>query len=90
MRVLAVLGVVMLLLNFAHALPKKIAFRVSSTLPINLYGYISIILVYTNLPHVGQSIPIDTLTYQAAFALYIVAMVVFGFIHSLEPHSYHE
>jgi len=84
------LGVVMLLLNFAHALPRNLAFKVSSTLPINLYAYISIILIYTNLPHVGQSIPIDALTYQAAFILYCAAMIIFGFIHLLEPHSYDE
>jgi hypothetical protein len=41
---------ILLVINFGHILPKKIAYHVSSPLTINLISYIAIIFVYSTMP----------------------------------------
>ena len=43
-------GVVLTTMTFLHALPKSVVFNFSSALPMNFIAYISILLVYTDIP----------------------------------------
>ena len=47
--VLFFLGIIFLLLNFEHVLPKKVSYYLSSPLTINLFAYIVIVFVYSSL-----------------------------------------
>jgi len=42
-------GLFLVIVNFVHLFPKKLAFFISSALPINLVAYLTIVIVYTNL-----------------------------------------
>lgn len=81
------LGLLMLILTFLHAVPRKLAFSISSILPVNLFAYVSIILVYTNLPGQLEGIPIDGLTVIAAIALLLSLLTLFGLLHLVLPHA---
>lgn len=86
---LLLLGILMFILNFKHALPRKLAFRISSTLPVNLFAYLAVVLVYSNLPHIAGSngaIPLDGVTALASLLLFISFVVVFGILHLILPH----
>ena len=88
---LLLLGIMMFLLNFKHVLPRKLAFSISSSLPVNLFAYLAIILVYSNLPHIAGSaggIPIDGVTALASLLLLISLIVLFGILHLVMPHEY--
>lgn len=83
------LGILMFILNFKHVLPRKLAFRISSILPVNLFAYLAVVLVYSNLPHIAGSaggIPIDSVTALACLLLFISFIVVFGILHLILPH----
>lgn len=41
---------ILLVVNFSHVLPKKVAYYASSPLTINLISYVVIIFVYSNIP----------------------------------------
>ncbi|MCF7910283.1 hypothetical protein K9L16_01270 [Candidatus Pacearchaeota archaeon] len=45
-----ILGIVILLVNFKHILPEKIARKISSPLTLNIFAYIVILFVYSELP----------------------------------------
>lgn len=88
--VVGILGLALLFFDFFHLLPKKLAFMVSSSLPINLIAYLSIILVYTNLPGaeiLTKPIPLDMVTILATILLFISLIIFFAVIHFLEPKS---
>ncbi|MBW2977379.1 hypothetical protein KY331_00895 [Candidatus Woesearchaeota archaeon] len=74
-------GIWMLLANFFHVLPKKLAFFISSSLPINVIAYVAIVTVYSE-------VPFDLITLNAGLILFIGLMLVFGLIHLIEP-KYH-
>jgi hypothetical protein len=44
---------ILLIVNFGHVLPKKIAYYVSSPLTINLISYLAVIYVYSKMPFDG-------------------------------------
>lgn len=69
--------------EFFHFIPKKLAFLISSSLPVNITAYIIIIAVYT-------AIPLDLTTLIAAIMLFIALMLVFKIIHFFEPISMRE
>ena len=78
---LLVLGIVLFILNFKHALPQKIAFSFSSVLPVNLFAYFSVVVVYSHLSIGREGIPLDALTGIAAVALFLAAATLFGLVH---------
>jgi len=77
-------GVILLITNFFHWLPKKLAFFVSSSLTINLTAYVGIVLVYTNRTG-ANPLPVDWYTILAALLLFAGLWLLFTIIHALEP-----
>lgn len=73
-------GFLLMFTEFFHALPKKLAFFVSSTLPINLIAYLSIVLVYSD-------VPLDLYTLGAAIVIFFILLGVFKLIHMIEPSA---
>lgn len=71
------IGLLMLILNFYHLWPKKIAFNISSATVIYLLGYLGISLTY------GQ-IPLDQNTLISAGAFSLSIIILFTIIQKLE------
>ena len=71
-------GLSLAFIDFFHVLPKRIAFKLSSTLPINFIAFCCIILVYTD-------INIDFITISAFLLFLFFLVVIIGFIHIIEP-----
>lgn len=86
--ILLATGLVLFVLNFTHALPKRLAFSLSSTLPVNLFAYVAVAVVYTNLSLAGGGIPLDAVTGLAAAALFLAAGLVFGLAHLVLRHRH--
>ncbi len=70
----------LLFTEFFHILPKKFAFFVSSSLPVNLIAFFAIILVYSE-------IPLDVYTLISAIVMFVVLLLVFRIIKQLIPKS---
>lgn len=77
------LGLLLLVTNFFHWLPKQLAFFLSGTLQINLLAYLGIVLVYTN--NTGNPLPLDWYTLGAAVLLFFGLWFFFAIIQRLEP-----
>ena len=73
----------LLLVDFFHLIPKRLAFFISSSLPINLIAYLGIVVVYSNFP-------LDNLTILAALVLLVILHILFGLIHFIEPKYKYE
>jgi len=73
-------SIFLLLLNFFHLVSKKFAFGISSALIMNFVGVIAIILVYSD-------ISIDLSLIPAILFLFIVAVLFFWILQSLEPKA---
>ena len=71
-------SIFLLILNFFHLVSKRFAFGISSTLIMNFVGLIGIILVYSD-------IPIDVSLIPAILFLFVVAVLFFWILQSLEP-----
>lgn len=78
--VIAGLALFMLFSDFFHILPKKVAFAVSATLPVNLLAVFSIILVYGNLP-------LDAYTILICIVLYVLLLLLFLGIQKSIPKA---
>lgn len=79
-------GMLLLVTDFFHWLPKKLAFFISSSLPINLMAYIGIVLVYSN--NTGtKPVPLDWYTLAAAVCLFMVLLAFFWLVHLIEPKA---
>jgi len=63
-------GFALLYVNFFRWLPKRLAFFVTSTLPVNLTAYLAIVIVYSN-------IPLDWITILAALIIFFVLLLLF-------------
>lgn len=72
------LGVFLTIIDYFHLVPEKLAFRISSKLPINFLAYVSIILVYTN-------IPLDALTALSFICLLVILSIFVWFVHEISP-----
>ncbi len=72
--IIAAEGFFLLFSNFLHFLPKKIAFFISSPLPINLQAYVAIALVYTK-------VVFDRYVFLAAIVLFFLLL---GFVKLLQ------
>ena len=68
----------LLFTEFFHWLPKKFAFFVSSSLPVNLIAYLAIILVYS-------SIPLDIYTIISGVLLFVLLLLLFKLIYVVVP-----
>lgn len=67
---LFLVGIVMMFVNFSHILPKKIAYLLSSALPINLMAYVMITIIYSK-------VPIDVITIIAAIIFLALLLLIF-------------
>jgi len=67
---LILIALSVLILHFFHVLPKKLAFVISSIIPMNLTAYVAIVIVYMDLP-------LDEFTIAGAliFALFITLVI---------------
>jgi len=77
------LGILMTSVDYWHLLPKKIAYDVSSKLPINFIAYAAIILVYTDRSY----IPLDYITGIAFLFILVVLAILVGMIHLITPKA---
>lgn len=75
-------AVLLFLLNFTHALPKKFAFGISSGLFLNFLGCIAIILVYGD-------ITFDVLLIPAILLIFLFLTIFLSIIEAIEPKSWH-
>jgi len=74
------LAVLFMIILFAHAIPKKASFMISSPLTIYTFAFIMIALVYS-------SIPLDLATILAALLVYILILIIFRTVKTLVPPS---
>lgn len=73
-------SILLLILNFFHAVNKKFAFGISSALIINFIGTMSIIFVYSE-------IPFDIIDLPAVLLIFIALIIFFWLIHLIEPKA---
>lgn len=78
---IGVLGLFLLVFNFFHALPEKLAFGISSTMPVNFLAYMAVVIVYSN-------IIIDYSTVFASLIFLIIWSVIIWLIHKLIPSAW--
>jgi len=81
--VIAGLALLLMLVDFFHFLPKKVAYILCSPAYINLIGLLGIIIVYTS------TIPLDWTTIFACIILFVIAnlisLVLYYIIPSYKP-----
>jgi hypothetical protein len=75
---LILIGFILTLLDYFHALPEKLAFAVSSKFPISFIAFLAILFVYID-------IPIDQITLLAFVLIFIAAYIIISIIHFLTP-----
>ncbi len=80
-------GLSLMLFNFFHVIPRRFAFLISSSLPVNVTAYLAVIIVYTHLESSGNGIPIDTITIFAALVLYLAIFLIFTIIGAFVPRA---
>ncbi len=73
------IGILMILVNFFHMLPKEFAYVMSSPLAVNLTSFLAIVIVYSN-------IQIDILSMIASLAIFVCSVLFIDLIHLIEPH----
>ena len=73
-------AIALTLMAFYHVMPKTVAFKFSSTLPMNFIAYMALLLVYTN-------IPIDGYTVLSAFGIMAIFVGVLSVIKFIEPKA---
>lgn len=71
----------LLFLNFFHWLPKRLAFFISSSIPMNITAYIAIVLVYSD------NIPLDIHTLVAGICMFFIVLLFFKIFRFLVPTS---
>ncbi len=77
--IIAGLAMFLMLVDFFHFLPKKIAYIVSSPAYINLIGLLGIIVVYSN------KIPLDGTTVFACAVLFVIANLISLMLYYIIP-----
>lgn len=75
-----VLGVLLFFADFFHWLHKKIAFKISAHLPVNLTAYTAIVIVY-------NKVPVEWATIVAWLLLILVLAIIFMFVKRAVPKS---
>ena len=81
--ILVLSGISLSIIDYYHILPKKIAFGVSSHLLVNIYGFLAIILVYTQ-------IGVDLITIMASGVIAGAIIVFLQLIHIIGSTQYIE
>lgn len=76
--VLLLVGLVMVLIDFFHALPESWAFAMSSKFPMSFIAFLAILFVYAE-------IPLDHITLSAFIIIFIAAYVIMTVIHNATP-----
>jgi hypothetical protein len=79
----SIMAVLLMMVNFLHMFPENIAYGLSSKLPMNFLAYLSLILVYSN-------IPIDLITLISSIGLLVIFSAIIIIIRSLIPTSVEE
>ena len=74
--ILAIWTILLLASDFYHALPKKLAFLLSSSIPINTMAFLFIVIILGD-------VPIDWTTFVAGFVLLILAAIFFKVMRSV-------
>ncbi len=74
-------GMIMILINFFHLLPKTFAFKISSPLFVNLIAYLAIVLIYTKTP-------IDGMTAIASFLIFAALILMVDVLHIFIPRHH--
>ena len=74
--IVAVESVTLFFADFFHFLPKKLAFLISSPLPVNLTAYVAMTIVYSD-------IPLDVYTLYAALLLFILLFIASSIIQHI-------
>lgn len=73
-------SILFMIVLFAHAIPKRASYIISSPLAVYTFAFIMIAIVYSDLP-------LDFPTFIAALLVYILILFIFKFIKSLVPPS---
>jgi len=71
-------GISLTVIDFFHWLPKNIAFKISSKIPVNYLALVAIILVYTDFP-------VDYITASAFVVVLMGLLILIGIIHVITP-----
>jgi hypothetical protein len=79
---LITVGIALTVIDFLHLLPKELAFKMSSKLPVNFIAYATIILIYTD-------IPLDYITLVSFIVILIMLALIIWFIRVSAPKIKH-
>lgn len=82
--IIAIEGIWIMFVDFFHILPKKLAFKLSSSLPINLTAYLAIVFVYSDVLEPNTKFNY-LVTFIAAILLFVVLIIFFAIIKALIP-----
>jgi len=74
----SLMALLLILVNFFHLIPESIAYGMSSKLPMNFIAYVSVLLVYSN-------IPLDFTTLVAAIAFLSIISLMIITLRSMIP-----
>lgn len=77
-------GFLLLIIDFLHWLPKRLAFFISGNLQIHLLAYLGIAIVYSNQAG-ADKVPVDWYTPLAGLLLFLLLWFLFGIVHLLTP-----
>jgi len=75
---LLLVGLILTLLDYFHALPESWAFAVSSKFPISFVAFLAILFVYGD-------IPLDYVTLAAFVGIFIAAYIIITLVHYTTP-----
>lgn len=76
--ILLLIGFILTIFDYFHALPEKFAFIISSKFPISFIAFLAILFVYID-------IPLDYLTLIAFIGIFITAYLIISIVHLLTP-----
>jgi hypothetical protein len=84
--VVSMIGIWFLYMSFFHVLPKRVAFKLGSPLPINVLAYLAIIMVYTDAlsPPTGFNAMICVI---AGFIIFMIFRIFFFIVHWMIPSA---
>lgn len=86
--IVLLIGIVILLFNFEHFLPEKVARQISSPLTLNLVAYIAVLFVYSGAENAGKGAFAPEITsswsiFLALLILFIVLIIILNLIKRL-------
>jgi hypothetical protein len=82
--IIAIEGFWIMFVDFFHILPKRFAFKLSSSLPINLTAYLAIVFVYSDVLKPNTQFNY-LVTFIAAIALFISMIIFFAIVKAIIP-----